>query len=106
MPVLPGSTLAWIRAGTSSDVIIHPTDPDTFYVAAQGAQYGPGGDRGVYRTADGGQTWERVLHVNDWTGAASLSMDPKNPRILYAAMWEHPPVSVDHGVRGQRFGHL
>ncbi|EAR16267.1 VPS10 domain-containing protein [Robiginitalea biformata] len=85
-----------------SDVIIHPTDPDTFYVAAQGAQYGPGGDRGVYRTADGGQTWERVLHVNDWTGAASLSMDPKNPRILYAAMWEHRryPWTMESGGKG------
>lgn len=72
-----------------SDVIIHPTENDTYYVAVQGAQYGAGGQRGIYRTTDGGANWERVLFVDDRTGAASLSMDPGNPRILYAAMWEH-----------------
>lgn len=72
-----------------SDVIIHPTNPDLIYVTAQGAQYGPSTQRGVYRTNDGGQNWERVLYVNENTGASSLSMDMNNPRILYAAMWQH-----------------
>ena len=72
-----------------SDVIIHPTNEDLFYVAVQGAQYGPSEERGIYRSPDGGDTWERVLYVNETTGASSLSMDPGNPLVLYAAMWEH-----------------
>lgn len=82
-----------------SDVIIHPTDENIFYVAVQGAQYGPSADRGIYRSLDGGQTWEKVLYVNAITGASSLSMDPKNPRILYAAFWEHQrkPWTMESG---------
>ncbi|WP_111684648.1 VPS10 domain-containing protein [Winogradskyella tangerina] len=72
-----------------SDVIIHPTNPDIMYVSAQGAQYAPTKDRGIYRTQDGGKTWEKVLFVNNITGASSLSMDMNNPRILYASMWQH-----------------
>lgn len=72
-----------------SDVIIHPTDPNIIFIAAQGAQYGPSEQRGIYRTTDGGKNWERVLYVNENTGASSLSMDMKNPLILYAAMWQH-----------------
>lgn len=72
-----------------SDVIIHPTDPDIVFVAAQGAQYGPSAQRGIYRSTDGGATWENVLFVDNNTGASSLSMDMKNPLILYAAMWQH-----------------
>ncbi len=72
-----------------SDVIIHPTDPEILFVAAQGAQYGPSPDRGVYRSLDGGKNWEKVLFVNDITGASSLSMDMENPLILYAALWQH-----------------
>ena len=72
-----------------SDVIIHPTNPDIIYVTAQGAQYGPSTERGVYRSTDGGNNWERILYVNENTGASSMSMDMTNPRILYAAMWQH-----------------
>lgn len=72
-----------------SDVLIHPTNPEILFVAAQGAQYGPTPDRGIYRSFDGGNNWEKVLFVNDITGASSLSMDMKNPLILYAAMWQH-----------------
>ncbi|WP_282055532.1 VPS10 domain-containing protein [Maribacter luteus] len=72
-----------------SDIIIHPTNPEILFVAAQGAQYGPTPDRGIYRSMDGGTTWEKILFVNDITGASSLSMDMKNPLILYAAMWQH-----------------
>ena len=72
-----------------SDVIIHPTNPDIIYVAAQGAQYGATSERGIYRSTDGGTTWEKTLFVNNTTGASDLSMDMKNPSILYAAMWEH-----------------
>ena len=72
-----------------SDVIIHPSNPDIIYVSAQGAQYASTDERGVYKTMDGGQTWEKVLYTNSITGASSLSMDMTNPRILYASMWQH-----------------
>lgn len=72
-----------------SDVIIHPQDPMTVYVAVQGAQYGPTEDRGIYKTTNGGDTWERVLFIHESTGASSLAIDPKNPRILYASLWQH-----------------
>ncbi|MDC6350964.1 glycosyl hydrolase [Zeaxanthinibacter sp. PT1] len=72
-----------------SDVIIHPNNPDIIFVAAQGAQYGPSKDRGIYRSTDGGKSWEKVLYIDETTGASSLSMDMKNPLILYAAMWQH-----------------
>ncbi len=72
-----------------SDVIIHPSNPDILFVAAQGAQYGPSKDRGIYKSIDGGKTWNKTLFVDENTGAVDLSMDFKNPLILYAAMWEH-----------------
>lgn len=72
-----------------SDVIIHPTNPDIIYVSAQGAQYAPSKERGVYKTLDGGKTWKQMLFVDNNTGASSLSMDMNNPRILYASMWQH-----------------
>jgi photosystem II stability/assembly factor-like uncharacterized protein len=72
-----------------SDVIIHPTNPDIIFVAAQGGQYGETSERGIYRTTDGGLSWEKVLFVDSRTGASSLSMDMTNPLILYAVLWEH-----------------
>jgi photosystem II stability/assembly factor-like uncharacterized protein len=77
------------EAGQISRVIVHPKDPDLVYVAVQGQIWGPSEERGVYRSRDGGESWEAVLQVDDETGATDLSMDPTNPRILYAAMWEH-----------------
>jgi photosystem II stability/assembly factor-like uncharacterized protein len=68
---------------------IHPKDPDQVYVAVQGALYGPSTERGLYHSKNGGKTWERVLYVNPTTGASDISMDPRNPRILYAGMWDH-----------------
>jgi photosystem II stability/assembly factor-like uncharacterized protein len=70
------------------DVIIHPTDPNTVYVAALGHAYGPNAERGVFRTRDGGKTWEKVLYLDDRTGAIDIVFDPKNPHVLFAAMWE------------------
>lgn len=72
-----------------SDVIIHPTNPDIIFISAQGAQYGSSEDRGIYRSVDGGASWEKTLFVKNQTGASDLSMDMKNPSILYAAMWQH-----------------
>ena len=72
-----------------SDVVIHPTNPNIIYITAQGAQYAPSKERGIYKTTDGGKTWKNILSVNNTTGASSLSMDMTNPRILYASMWQH-----------------
>jgi photosystem II stability/assembly factor-like uncharacterized protein len=69
-------------------IVTHPTNPDIVFVAAQGSVWGPGGDRGVYRTRDGGKTWERVLHVDDDTGATDVAIDPSDPNTLYAAMYQ------------------
>jgi len=70
-------------------IVVHPKNPDIVLVAAQGALYAPNAERGVFKSTDGGTTWKKVLYVDEKTGAAELSMDPTNPRILYAAMWEH-----------------
>ncbi len=67
---------------------IHPTDPDTVYVAALGHAFGRNEQRGVFRSTDGGENWERVLYVSDKAGAVDLSIDPNNPRIIYASIWE------------------
>jgi photosystem II stability/assembly factor-like uncharacterized protein len=85
-----------------SDVIIHPTQPDVVYVAAQGTAHGPNADRGIFKSMDGGTTWKKVLFVDENTGASSLSMDMKNPRILYAATWQHRrlPWKVESGGAG------
>ncbi len=69
-------------------VLTHPTDPDLVYVGAMGPAWSDGEERGVFRTRDGGRTWERVLWQNPRTGVADLVMDPSNPDHLLAAMWE------------------
>ncbi len=71
-----------------SRVIVHPTDTNTVYVASMGHTHGPQQERGVYKTTDGGKTWERVFFVNENTGCSDLSIDPKNPDVLFAAMWQ------------------
>ena len=72
-----------------SRIIIHPSNPDIVYVAAQGALYSNSEERGLYKTVDGGKTWKKSLYVDKGTGCVELSMDKNNPHILYAAMWEH-----------------
>ena len=72
-----------------SQVRIHPSDPDIIYVSAQGSPYAGTEDRGIYRTYDGGKNWEKVLYVDANSGAVDLAMDYNNPRILYAAFWDH-----------------
>lgn len=85
-----------------SDVVIHPSNPEIVFVAAQGTAHGPNEDRGIFKSSDGGNTWKKVLYVDANTGAASLSMDFTNPRILYAATWEHRrlPWQVQSGGPG------
>ena len=67
---------------------VHPTDPERAYVAALGHPFGPSADRGVFRTTDGGATWENILFRDDRTGAVDLVMDPNDPNVLYATLWE------------------
>ncbi len=73
--------------GRVSKVRIHPYDPDVVYIASLGHTHSPQRERGIFRTRDGGETWEHVLYVNDSIGASDLVMDPNNPRILFAGMW-------------------
>ncbi len=77
-------------AGTSTipRLVIHPKDPNVVYVAASGHEWTDNPDRGVYKTADGGATWEKVLYINEKTGAIDIVMDPSNPDTLYAATWQ------------------
>ena len=81
---------------------IHPTNPDIVYVAALGHPFGPNPERGVFRTTDGGKTWKHVLARGDRAGAVDLCFDPKNPQVLFAAMWEvfRTPYSLSSGGPG------
>ncbi len=79
---------------------IHPTNPDLVYVAALGHAFGPNEERGVFRSSDGGKTWEKVLYKSPRAGSHDVSMDPTNPRILYAAVWQaqrYPHALVSGG---------
>src|SRR5207342_3195699 len=83
----------WTHVGlTETQVIskirVHPSNPDLVYVAAFGHHAAPNPDRGVYRSKDGGKTWEKVLFRDNKTGANELVIDPKNPQVIYAALWE------------------
>ena len=69
-------------------VQVHPADPDIVYVAALGNLWRPSPDRGVYRSRDGGGSWEKVLYIDDDTGAVDLAIDPSDPDVLYAAMYQ------------------
>lgn len=75
--------------GAIDAIILHPTNPDLAYVAALGNTWSESSHRGVYRTGDGGKTWQKILYVNPTTGAGDLVMDPSNPNHLLAAMWDH-----------------
>ena len=97
----------WTNVGLSDTrhiarVRVHPANPDLVYVAALGHAYGPNDERGVFRSKDGGNTWERVLFRSENAGAIDLSMDPNNPRILYASIWEtrRTPWSLISGGEG------
>ena len=69
-------------------IVLHPDDPEVVFVAAMGHLWGPNEERGLYRSTDGGGTWERVLHVDEDTGAVDVAMDPSDPSILYAATYQ------------------
>ena len=83
----------WVQRGLAQTgrigrVVIDPRDPDVVVACALGHAYGPQQERGVFRTADGGQTWQRTLFVDENTGCADVAMDARNPRVLFAGMWQ------------------
>ena len=71
-----------------SKIIVSPKDPNIVFVASQGPLWSSGGDRGLFKTNDGGKTWKNVLSVNEWTGVTDIVIDQLNPDILYAATWQ------------------
>ena len=97
----------WVKAGLEksehiSKIIVHPKNPSTLYVAVPGALWSDSEDRGLYKTTDFGKTWQRILYNNPKTGCADVIMDPRNPDVLYASMWEfrRTPWSFTSGGAG------
>jgi photosystem II stability/assembly factor-like uncharacterized protein len=83
----------WTNVGLKTSrhigrIVLHPTNPEIAYVAAQGSVWGPGGERGLYRTTDGGKSWTRTLHVDEDTGATDVALDPTDSSVLYAATYQ------------------
>jgi photosystem II stability/assembly factor-like uncharacterized protein len=87
------------NAGQIGKIRVHPKDPDLVYVAVLGDVFGPHEERGVFRSEDGGETWEKVLYIDEHTGVVDLSMNPSNPRIIYAGAWrgERKPWTLISG---------
>ncbi|MEO7660455.1 MAG: glycosyl hydrolase, partial [Pyrinomonadaceae bacterium] len=85
-----------------SRVRVHPRDPNLVYVAAQGHLWGKNDQRGIFRSKDGGKTWEKILYRNNETGASDLILDPSNPNTIYAAFWQisRKPWRMDSGGDG------
>jgi photosystem II stability/assembly factor-like uncharacterized protein len=85
-----------------AEIKVHPDNPDVVFVAAMGHEWGENEQRGLFRSTDGGETWEKVLYVNDRTGASDVAFDPGNPDIMYAGMYEYmrKPWRFDSGGEG------
>ena len=97
----------WKKAGLNktdhiAKIVIDPSNSDIVYVAAPGPLWGDSEDRGLYKTSDGGTTWEKILYIDEKTGCADIVMDPKNPKIIYASMWQfrRKPWSFSSGGEG------
>ena len=97
----------WTRMGLEnsehiSKIILHPTDANTVYVAVPGKLWSDSPDRGLYKTTDGGKTWEKILYTDEKTGCADIIMDPRNPDVLLASMWQfrRSPYSFVSGGPG------
>lgn len=76
------------KTGRIGRIVVHPTDTNTVYVAALGHTHAPQQERGLYKTTDGGKTWSRIFFLNENTGCNEVEIDPQNPDVLYAAMWQ------------------
>lgn len=97
----------WTRMGLEnsehiSKIVLHPSDPNIVYVAVPGKLWSDSPDRGLYKTLDGGKTWEKVLYTDEKTGCADILMDPRNPEVLLASMWQfrRSPYSFASGGPG------
>ncbi len=100
---------SWQHMGLSDShhigrIVLHPKNPNIAYVAVLGHLYSPNEERGVYRTTDGGKTWSKTLYVDENSGAVDLIMDPKNPRVLYAATWQRDRRAWDFREAGKGTG--
>jgi len=78
----------WKQIGQIGTMVVDPANPDVAYAAVLGHAFGPNPERGIYRTTDGGATWQRVLYKDENTGASDVALDPNNPRILFAGLWQ------------------
>ena len=78
----------WKTRGQIGTMVVDPKNADVAYAAVLGSPFGPGEDRGVYRTTDGGRNWKKVLYRNAETGASDVALDPSNPRIVFAGLWQ------------------
>lgn len=87
-----------------SRIVVHPTNPDIVYVGALGHIFGPNEDRGVFRSTDGGASWEKVLYLDDRHGVSDLDMDPTNPNILYAGLWHFERKPWTHRTGSEEGG--
>ncbi|MFN8321721.1 MAG: hypothetical protein U0T74_03595 [Chitinophagales bacterium] len=85
-----------------SKIVIHPNDPNTIFVAVPGKLWSNSSDRGLYKTTDGGKTWDKIVYVNDSTGCADFALDPKNPNTMYATFWQfrRKPYAFSSGGPG------
>ncbi|RLD30117.1 MAG: glycosyl hydrolase [Bacteroidetes bacterium] len=97
----------WIESGLKNSrhvprIAVHPTDHNIVYAGVLGNIYKPTQDRGVYKSTDGGKTWNKILFANNYAGAVDLIIDPTNPRILYASTWriQRTPYSLSSGGEG------
>ncbi|HKJ02203.1 MAG TPA: hypothetical protein VJ997_07100, partial [Longimicrobiales bacterium] len=84
---------SWTRMGLDKSehigaIVVDPRDSDVVYVAAQGPVWSSGGDRGLYKTTDGGETWSNILEISENTGVNEVHMDPRDPDVLYASAWQ------------------
>ena len=93
----------WTHLGLSDgqqigQIGIDPKDPDRVFVAVTGHPYGPNPERGIFRTTDGGKTWKKVLYVDEKTGGSEVQIDPKNPNIIFAGMWQRQEGPWENGA--------
>ncbi|WP_445665563.1 VPS10 domain-containing protein [Fodinibius sp. AD559] len=91
------------EGGQIGEIRVHPDNPDLVYAAVLGNIFGPNEQRGVFRSEDGGKTWEKVMYISDKTGAVDVEIDPNNPRIIYAGFWRaerNPWALIDGGPEG------
>ncbi len=101
----------WVHLGLRQTqqipaVAIDPTNPDIVFVAALGHPYGPNPRRGIFRSTDGGKTFKKVLYINEYTGGSDVEIDPQNPKIVYAAMWQAQEAPWENGAWGGSEGGL